>query len=238
MIPLRDDNPTTIPPIFTVGVIALCALVFLWQQTLSPEAGTMAVYAYGVVPTVLFGNDSLPPDLARIPPELTILTSMFMHGGWMHIIGNMLYLWIFGNNIEDAMGHFKFAIFYLVSGIAAALTMVLVDPASHTPIVGASGAISGVLGAYMLLFPRARIHVVVPLWFLFYPFWVRAVWVVGIWFAMQLATAALTPPSEPGVAWWAHVGGFTAGLLLTPLLKSRDVPYFGPVDYRGPWGRG
>jgi membrane associated rhomboid family serine protease len=136
------------------------------------------------------------------------------------------------------MGHLKFAMFYLVCGIVAALTMVWVDPASHTPIVGASGAISGVLGAYMLLFPRARIHVVVPLWFLFYPFWVRAVWVVGIWFAMQLVTATLTPPAEPGGAWWAHVGGFTAGLLLTPLLKSRDVPFFGPVDFRGPWGRG
>jgi membrane associated rhomboid family serine protease len=116
--------------------------------------------------------------------------------------------------------------------------MLLVDPASHTPVVGASGAISGVLAAYMLLYPRARVHVVVPLIVVFYPFWVRAVWVVGIWFAMQLASAALTPASEPGTAWWAHVGGFLAGLVLTPLLKSRFVPYFGPVDPRGPWANG
>jgi membrane associated rhomboid family serine protease len=163
---------------------------------------------------------------------------MFVHGGFLHIAGNMLYLWIFGNNIEDAMGHAKFALFYLVCGIAAAMTMVLMDPASRTPIVGASGAISGILGSYMLLYPRARVHVIVPLGIIFYPFWIRAVWVVGVWFTMQLVTAALTPASEPGVAWWAHVGGFATGLLLTPLLKARDVPYFGPIDFRGPWGRG
>ena len=110
MIPLRDDTPTTVPPIVTIGIIVLCSLVFLWQQTLSPKAGMIAVYAYGVVPTVLFGNDRLPPDIARIPPELSILTSMFMHGGWMHIIGNMLYLWIFGNNIEDTVGHVRFVL--------------------------------------------------------------------------------------------------------------------------------
>jgi membrane associated rhomboid family serine protease len=107
MIPLRDDNPTTIPPIVTIGIIVLCAVVFFWQQTLSQQAELVAVYAYGVVPTVLFGNDSLPPGVERIPPELTILSSMFMHGGWMHIIGNMLFLWIFGNNIEDTLGHVR-----------------------------------------------------------------------------------------------------------------------------------
>ncbi|HEX4301156.1 MAG TPA: rhomboid family intramembrane serine protease [Rhizomicrobium sp.] len=148
----------------------------------------------------------------------------------------MLYLWIFGNNIEDAMGHGRFTLFYLVCGIAAALAMLLADPSSATPTVGASGAISGVLAAYMLLYPRARVHVVVPM--IFYAFWIRAVWVVGIWFAMQLISAVLTPSSEPGTAWWAHVGGFAAGLALTPLLKSRLVPYFGPPDPRGPWANG
>jgi membrane associated rhomboid family serine protease len=120
MIPLRDDNPTTLPPIVTIGVILLCSLVFLWQQSQSPEAARIAVYAYGVVPTVLFGNDTLSPEIARIPPELSIVTSMFMHGGWMHIIGNMLYLWIFGNNIEDRLGHVRFVLFYLLCGAAAA----------------------------------------------------------------------------------------------------------------------
>ena len=156
MIPLRDDNPTTITPIVTVGIIVLCSLVFLWQQSLSQHAGAVAVYAYGVIPTVLFGNDSLPPELARIPPELTILTSMFMHGGWMHIIGNMLYLWIFGNNIEDVLGHVRFVLFYLLCGTAAALAQSLADTHSEVPMIGASGAIAGVLGAYLVLFPRAH----------------------------------------------------------------------------------
>jgi membrane associated rhomboid family serine protease len=232
MIPISDDNPVRITPYVTWTLIGLCVLVFLWELTLDSKAsGTLAVL--GFTPDTL-----VHPDLAAVPAWATVLTSMFLHAGFLHIAGNMLYLWIFGNNIEEAMGHAKFALFYLVCGVAAAMTMVLMDPASHTPIVGASGAISGVLGAYMLLFPRARVHVIVPLWIVFYPFWVRAVWVVGVWFAMQLATAALTPPSEPGVAWWAHVGGFAAGLLLTPLLKARDVPYFGPIEPRGPWSRG
>src|SRR6185312_13821551 len=157
MIPLRDDNPTTIPPIVTVGIIGLCALVFLWQQSLSQEAATIAVYSYGVVPTVLFHNDSLPPEIARIPPELSILTSMFMHGGWMHIIGNMLYLWIFGNNIEDTLGHVRFVLFYVLCGVAAALTQSLINTHSAVPMIGASGAIAGVLGAYLVLFPRAHV---------------------------------------------------------------------------------
>jgi membrane associated rhomboid family serine protease len=147
----------------------------------------------------------------------------------------MLYLWIFGNNIEDAMGHAKFVLFYLACGAGAALTMGFMEPASHVPMVGASGAISGILGAYMLLYPRARVRVIIPLGIIFFPFRVRAVWVVGFWFVTQLFMAALTPPGEPGVAWWAHVGGFAVGLLLTPVLKSSYVPYFGPQETRGPW---
>ena len=237
MIPISDDNPSRSTPYVTLTLVGLCVLAFLWELSLGAKADG-ALTVLGFTPDTLGNPESESAPWLGIPPWATIFTSMFLHAGFLHIAGNMLYLWIFGNNIEDAMGHFKFALFYLVCGVAAALTMVLMDPTSQTPIVGASGAISGVLGAYMLLFPRARVHVVVPLWFLFYPFWVRAVWVVGIWFALQLVTAALTPPSEPGVAWWAHVGGFAAGMLLTPLLKSRDVPYFGPLDYRGPWGRG
>ncbi|HEY0300348.1 MAG TPA: rhomboid family intramembrane serine protease, partial [Rhizomicrobium sp.] len=173
-----------------------------------------------------------------VPVWATLFTSMFLHAGFLHIVGNMLYLWVFGNNIEDAMGHAKFVLFYLACGIAAALTVLWMDPASHTPMVGASGAISGVLAAYMLLYPRAWVRVVVPLLIVLYPFRLRAVWVVGVWFAMQLASALMTPVSEPGTAWWAHVGGFAAGLVLTPLFKSRFVPYFGPFDPRGPWANG
>lgn len=237
MIPISDDNPVRTTPYVTITLIVLCVLVFLWELSLSSRAeGALTVL--GFTPDSLSHPEDAPALGLAVPAWATILTSMFLHAGFLHIGGNMLYLWIFGNNIEDAMGHAKYTLFYFVCGIAAALTMLVMDPASHTPIVGASGAISGVLGAYMLLYPRARVHVVLPLGIIFYPFWIRAVWVVGVWFAMQLVTAALTPPGQPGVAWWAHVGGFAVGLILTPLLKSPDVPYFGPVDFRGPWGRG
>jgi len=237
MIPISDDNPAHSTPYITLILIGICIAVFLWELSLGKRSDT-ELAVLGFTPDSLVHPQDAPSLLLGVPPWATILTSMFLHAGFLHIAGNMLYLWIFGNNIEDAMGHGKYTLFYLACGIAAALTMLLMDSTSRTPIVGASGAISGVLGAYMLLFPRTRVHVVIPLGIIFYPVWVRAVWVVGIWFAIQLVTAALTPPSEPGVAWWAHVGGFAAGLLLTPLLKSRDVPYFGPLDYRGPWGRG
>lgn len=245
MIPISDDNPASSRPpgparrrpVVTVTVIALCVLVFAWELSLGSRMDG-ALAALGFTPGTLLHPQSAVAPWLGIPPWTTIFTAMFLHAGWLHIGGNLLYLWIFGNNIEDAMGHAKYALFYLACGVAAALAMVLIDPASQTPIVGASGAISGVLGAYVLLYPRARVLTIIPLVFIFYPVRLRAVWVVGIWFALQLVAAALTPPSDPGVAWWAHVGGFVAGLALTPLLKSRAVPYFGPLDSRGPWGRG
>lgn len=237
MIPISDDNPARLTPVVTVAIIVLCVLAFLWELRLGSRMDA-ALAVLGFTPYSLVYSAPARAASLGIAPWQTIFTSMFLHASVLHIAGNMLYLWIFGNNIEDAMGHVKFALFYLACGVAAALTMLLVDPASHTPVVGASGAISGVLAAYMLLYPRARVHVVVPLIIVFYPFWVRAVWVVGIWFAMQLVSAAMTPVSQPGTAWWAHVGGFLAGLVLTPLLKSRFVPYFGPIDPRGPWANG
>jgi len=147
----------------------------------------------------------------------------------------MLYLWIFGNNIEDAMGHVRFIFFYFICGVAAALTMAFMDPVSTQPMVGASGAISGVLAAYMLLYPRARVTVIIPWLLILYPFRINAMWVVGVWFAMQLLS--LTGPDTSGIAWWAHVGGFTAGLALTPFFKSSGVPFFGPRITRGPWSQ-
>jgi membrane associated rhomboid family serine protease len=215
-----------------MSLIGLCVLAYLWELSLGGKSD-LALSLLGLTPDRLLHVAAVPG--LGWPAWTTLLTSMFLHASILHIFGNMLYLGIFGNNIEDAMGHARFALFYLACGIVAGMTMVLMDPASRTPIVGASGAISGVLGSYMLLYPRSRVHVIVPLIVIFYPFWVRAVWVIGVWFALQLATAALTPPTEPGVAWWAHVGGFAAGLLFTPLLKARDVPYFGPRNPRGPW---
>jgi membrane associated rhomboid family serine protease len=229
MIPISDDNPARTPAIVTWAIIALCVAVWLWECSLG-RGMIAAIAKWGFAPASLFAQPN-----ATIAPEASILTSMFLHGGWLHIGGNMLYLWIFGNNVEDAMGHGRFALFYLLCGTAAALTLAFMDPASHLPMIGASGAISGVLAAYVLLYPRARVTVVVPLGIIFYPLALGAVWVVGLWFAMQLLSAWIFDPAQPGVAWWAHVGGFVAGLLLTPLLKARDVALFGQVR-RGPWG--
>jgi membrane associated rhomboid family serine protease len=158
---------------------------------------------------------------------------MFLHGGLMHLGGNMLYLWIFGNNVEDAMGHARYLIFYLVAGGAAAFAQAIAEPDTTIPMVGASGAISGVLGAYVLIYPRARITVLIPLGVILYPTKISSVFVVGFWFVLQLISAAMAEPGAPGVAWLAHVGGFVAGALLTPLLSQ--YPLLGR-HYRGPWG--
>jgi membrane associated rhomboid family serine protease len=238
MIPLSDENPTRLPPVVTVGLILACLAVFLFELAYDEPGLDLLLSHYGFTPLyVLPAEGSQLPHLP-VPVWATFVTSLFLHAGWMHVLGNMLYLWIFGNNIEDAFGHVKFALFYLVCGVAALALMLLTDPSSDSPVVGASGAISGVLASYMLLYPRARVRVVVPWLLILFPVQIRAVWVVGTWFALQLLTAALTPAGEPGTAWWAHVGGFLAGLALTPLLKSRDVPYFGPFDPRGPWANG
>lgn len=225
MIPLHDDNPTDIFPYLTVTFIVACVLVFFWQLSLGP-AGQKAVYALGVIPATLLQGKSLSPDLYLIPAELTLLTSMFLHGGWMHLIGNMLYLWIFGNNVEDAMGHTRFIFFYIICGIAAALAQSLPDPASVTPMIGASGAISGVLGAYLLLHPRARVLVAIPLVVFIYTTRLPAMAVLGFWFVFQLVSSLLADSGGGGVAWGAHVGGFIAGVLLIPFFKYRRVKLF------------
>ncbi len=227
MIPLHDDNPTSRFPFVTIGLIAASTLVFLWQLSLPPAAAEQAVYSYGVIPAVLFGEARLSADLAAVPPMLSVLTSMFMHGGWMHLIGNMLYLWIFGNNIEDATGHGRFIVFYLLSGVAAAMSQALVDPASTVPMIGASGAIAGVLGAYALLFPRAHVLVLVPLGFFITTIRVPAMLVLGFWFVLQFVQSAMAPTGGGGVAYWAHIGGFLAGLALIVPLKGKGFPIFG-----------
>lgn len=235
MIPISDDNPVRLVPVVTWLIIGLCVLVYVWERSLGHEMDA-AIVVLGFVPAALLGVHTTPAGLVILSPFTTVFTSMFVHGGLLHLAGNMLYLWIFGNNVEDAMGHLRFAAFYLACGVAAALTLAMTDPASLIPMVGASGAISGVLAAYVLLFPRARVTVVVPLGIIFYPFALSAFWVVSFWFVMQLASAFFSNPHQPGVAWWAHVGGFGAGLLLTPLLKSTSFPLFGRVR-RGPWNR-
>ncbi|HEY6578561.1 MAG TPA: rhomboid family intramembrane serine protease [Rhizomicrobium sp.] len=226
MIPISDDNPTQLAPVVTWLIIVLCVGAYVWERSLGRETNA-AILALGFVPASLLHTHAPPAGFVSLSPIATIFTSMFLHGGILHIAGNMLYLWIFGNNVEDAMGHLRFALFYLVSGVVAALTLAWIDPLSRIPMVGASGAISGVLAGYVLLFPRARVTVIVPLGIIFYPFALSAFWVVGFWFVMQLVSVALSDPHQPGVAWWAHVGGFGAGLLLTPLFKSASFPLFG-----------
>ena len=228
MIPLRDDNPTTIKPLVTIGFIVLCSLVFLWQLSLGANGFRAAVMSLGVIPATLFGDKNLPPELALVPPTMTVLTSQFLHGSWMHLIGNMLYLWIFGNNVEDAMGHARFAIFYLLCGIVAALAQALPNPDSTLPMIGASGAISGVLGAYLLLFPHARVLVLIPLGFYSRLVPLPAMVVLGFWFVLQLISSALADPRAGGVAFGAHIGGFIAGMVLLPIFKHRHVRLFAP----------
>jgi membrane associated rhomboid family serine protease len=234
VIPLHDDNPTEGTPFITILFIAVCVLVFFYQASLPREPGEVFVFQYGAIPSVLFGQASLPDEVAvAIPGTLTLLTSMFLHGSWMHLIGNMLYLWIFGNNIEDVMGHAKFIVFYLLCGILAALSHALTDPASQIPMVGASGAIYAVLGAYLLLFPHARVLVFIPG---FGTVRVAAGFVLGMWFVTQLLSGGMSLGSKGGgVAFFAHIGGFVAGMALIGLFKRPDVPFFSPGQSRR-WG--
>ena len=221
MIPIHDDQPSSGPPRVTVGIIAACVVVFLWELTHTGRAGEAIFYSYGLIPAVLFGERDLPPDLVILAPWMTVFTSMFLHGGFMHLAGNMLYLWIFGNNVEDSMGHIRYFAFYILCGVAAALAQVYAYPGSEVPMIGASGAIGGVLGAYLLLHPNARVLVVIPLGFFFHPMRIPAWIVLGLWFLFQLIASGGS--SEGGVAYWAHIGGFVAGAILVIFFKRRDV---------------
>jgi membrane associated rhomboid family serine protease len=226
-LPLSDDNPTRRAPIVTWAIIAGCVAVFLWQTSLGPRAGQAIVYALGMIPAVLFGSAQLPPELRLVPAPLSVVTSMFLHGGWMHLLGNMLYLWIFGNNVEDSMGRGRFVVFYLLCGTAAALVQGLAAPNSEIPMIGASGAIGGVLGAYLMLHPRANVRMLFIILFFIRVISVPAAVVLGLWFVMQFISGATTPTADDGgVAFWAHVGGFLTGAVLVPFFKRREVRLF------------
>ena len=233
MIPLKDDNPTEITPYLTISFIATCVVVFLYQVSLPMKPSEIFVYQFGAIPAVVFGHTQLPSELVALPAYGTLISSMFLHGGWMHLIGNMLYLWIFGNNIEDVMGHAKFIIFYTACGILAALSHAIIDPGSTVPMVGASGAISGILGAYLLLFPRAHVLVLVPLGFFTQMMHVPAALVLGLWFVFQLISGGMSLGHEGGgVAFFAHIGGFVAGMLLIGLFKHPHIRFFNPPTHR------
>ena len=216
MIPLSDDNPTHSKPYVTIALIALCCLLFVWQLTLGSNGGK-AIFALGVIPTSLLQDTPLPTNLRWVSPELTLLTSMFLHGGFMHLAGNMLYLWIFGDNIEDILGKPVFLVFYFICGIVAALSQALPEPSSQIPMIGASGAISGVLGAYVVFFPKHKIKVAIPFGFFLQVLRLPAYVVLIFWFILQLINGA-NAGSGGGIAFGAHIGGFVAGLVLAPIL--------------------
>ena len=232
MFPLRDDNPTTKTPIVTLGLIAVNALIFLYQISLGTRAGQLFVYQFGAIPAVIMGNETLPPSVAVSPPQLGLFTSMFLHGSWMHLIGNMWYLYIFGDNIEEAMGHFRYFAFYIVSGLLASFSQILWNVNSTIPSIGASGAISGVLGAYLLLYPRARVLTLIFLGFFIRMIYIPAMFILGFWFVLQLLSGSMAGGQDAGgVAFWAHIGGFVAGIVLVGLFKRDEIRFFNEPHY-------
>jgi len=220
VIPIRDDNPKYRTPFVTYGLIAACVLVYLWQIAQGSAGIQRVFYGFGLIPAVLTGSATLPGELATVPPVVTVVTSMFLHGGVFHLAGNLLFLWIFADNVEDALGHWPFVAFYLLCGVGAATAQVLPNPDSAIPMVGASGAISGILGAYLLMFPHARVLVALPLGFVFYMLKLRAITVLGFWFLLQLLSSLMTGPDSGGVAFRAHIGGFITGVLVLPLFSG------------------
>ena len=228
MIPLKDDNPTSGKPVISYSIIGICVIVFILELS-SPTYKTGELFfSYGLIPSVLVGTDQLPSDIYSIPPVITIFTSMFMHGGFMHLIGNMLYMWIFADNIEDNLGPSKFLIFYLLAGVGAAMTQVLIDTESQIPMVGASGAIGGVLGAYLINHPHARVLVLIPFGFFSQLIKIRALYVLGFWFILQFIS------SGGGVAYAAHIGGFVSGMILILFFNKKKIKRNKII--KGPWG--
>jgi membrane associated rhomboid family serine protease len=227
MIPLRDDQPRFSTPYVTYFLIGLNSAIFLFESALTPESFKTLLFQFGMISANITGYLSAASGPGLVPVLLPALTSMFLHGSWMHVIGNMWFLWIFGDNIEDHLGHFKYLAFYVASGLGAAFAQVILNPHSVVPTVGASGAIAGVLGAYFVLYPRARVLIWFPIFFLFYlPAWVT----LGYWFAMQFLSGAATSIADysdtrGGVAFWAHVGGFVAGIVLIKILPERPRRY-------------
>ena len=227
MIPLKDDNPTSGKPIITYSIIGLCVLVFIAQLGSESYRTGQLFYSYGLIPSVLMGHNQLPVDVYIIPAYATIFSSMFMHGGFMHIIGNMLYMWIFADNIEDDLGPKKFIIFYLLSGAGAAMTQVFIDTHSQVPMVGASGAIGGVLGAYLINHPKARVLVLIPFGFFSQLIKIRALYVLGFWFILQFISQG------GGVAYAAHIGGFVSGMILILFFNKKTKRKNKVI--KGPW---
>ncbi len=230
MIPLKDDIPSRSYPIVNVTLIIINIVAFLFELSLGDKL-ELFLRTYGVIPFKYFYSGIRLEDGSVILFSLEekiipLFTSMFLHGGWLHLISNMLYLWIFGDNVEDRMGHFRYIFFYVLCGLAAAAAHIITNPESEIPTIGASGAIAGVLGGYMLLYPYARVVVVIPIFFFWDIIKLPALIVLGFWFVTQIfqGTLALAVESSAtgGVAWWAHIGGFVFGMLTIHLFKKKS----------------
>ncbi|HEY6010749.1 MAG TPA: rhomboid family intramembrane serine protease [Nitrospirota bacterium] len=225
MIPLRDINPTRTFPVITISLIVLNIAAFVYELTLGAGGIERFLSSFALVPRRLFSPEVSVPG--AIPASATLITSMFLHGGFLHLAGNMLYLWIFGNNIEDAMGKVRFIVFYLLCGALASYAHAFMNSSSLTPLIGASGAISGVLGAYALLYPRARVVTLVLIGFYVRTVEVPALIVLGLWIVLQFLNALLAGSAAGGVAWYAHISGFVLGGALIGLFKRAEVPLGG-----------
>jgi membrane associated rhomboid family serine protease len=222
MIPLRDTNPSRTVPIVNYILIAANLVVFLFELSLDADLEKF-IYNFGVVPASIMNDfNMMSIGVGTIFP---FISSMFLHGGWMHLIGNMLFLYIFGDNIEDKFGHIRYFLFYILAGVSAAILQTIMFPESTVPMVGASGAIAGVLGAYVFLFPRAKVVTLIPIFILFQIVELPAFLFLGIWFAMQIFSGIFSlgiGADAGGIAWWAHIGGFLAGVIMLPFLKKRS----------------
>jgi membrane associated rhomboid family serine protease len=218
LIPLRDNNPRARFPVLTGALILANVLVFLWQMTLDPRQLEQLVLAAGAIPWEITSLQDLPP-VAPVPVPLTIFTSMFLHGGLLHLLGNMWFLWLFGDNVEGRLGSLRFVLFYLVTGAVGALAQSFMMPSSRLPMIGASGAVAGVLGGYILAFPHARILTLIPIPFLWHLRTIPAWIFLGLWFVGQFFIQ-----EGSGIAWMAHVGGFLAGVGLVRLFSPRRPP--------------
>lgn len=223
-LPLGDDNPYRHIRHAYVNwaLIGACIAIFVHQAGLGPKTGDAFVLAFGAIPAVLFGQAHVAPDIATVPPVATLVTSIFLHGGWQHLLGNMLFLWVLGDNVEDSTGHGRYLVFYLLCGVLAGLSHAVIAPESKVPMIGASGAISGIMGAYLVLHPSARIRTFLVFRIVHLPAFI----VLGLWILLQVWNAVTVDPGVPGVAWWAHVGGFAAGALLIVPFRRRGVLLF------------
>ncbi len=239
MFPIQDSIPRKCPPLMNWTIMAICIIAFLFETALPPKVLEQLTYLYGVVPARYTHPEWAASMGLSSTPILPLFTCMFLHGSWIHIIGNMWTLWIFGDNVEDEMGPWRFLAFYLLCGLAASLIHIYTNPDSTIPTIGASGAIAGIMGAYFVLFPRARIIIMIPIFIFPFFFDVPAVFFLAFWFMEQLFSGTfsiLSPHMSGGIAWWAHIGGFMAGMFAYRFFLNHQYCRRRYPDHSRPWG--